>query len=270
MSGISQGDHQASEKRLIRIAVVDDNEDIVSLLGDVLRNAGYSPDLFTSSRDALLASTSMEYDVVITDLEMPDVSGIDLLWRVKQSFPLTQFIMITGYASVRSAAEAMHKGAISYLAKPLSSSQIIAHVEKAIENRLLSLENQRLIYELSTANKELEAKVAELNRVNDLLRKAQEDIVRMERQAAIGEVVVSLNHSVNNSVSAIKAACRFLKKKMVFSGECEDAIKRIEAECSEIEGIMMRLKLLRSPQTTEYVDDIKMIKLEPQSTNASK
>ena len=131
MSSIDRGDHQDSQRKLIRIAVVDDNEDIVGLLGDVLKSAGYIPDLFTSSRDALLASTSMEYDVIITDLEMPDVSGIDLLGRVKQVFPLTQFIMITGYASVRSAAEAMHRGAISYLTKPLSSTQILAHVEKA-------------------------------------------------------------------------------------------------------------------------------------------
>ncbi|MGQ9603065.1 MAG: response regulator [bacterium] len=270
MNGIDQGYQQSNERKLIRVAIVDDNEDIVSLLGDVLRNAGYSPDLFTSSTDALLASTSMEYDVIIADLEMPDVSGIDLLARVKQSFPLTQFIMITGYASVKSAAETMHRGAISYLTKPLSSAQILAHVEKAIENRLLSLENQRLIYELSTANQELEGKVKELNRLNDLLRKAQEDIVRMERQSAIGEVVVSLNHTVNNSISAIKAACRFLRRHVNFSGECEDAMKRIEAECSEIEAVMTRLRLLRSPQTAEYVDNIKMINLEPEDSNVSK
>jgi DNA-binding NtrC family response regulator len=129
-------------KRSIRIAVVDDNEDIVELLGEVLKQSEYSSDLFTVSKDALLASTSQEYDIVITDLEMPEVTGIELLARVKEVFPLTQFIMITGYASVKSAADAMHRGAVSYLTKPLTSTQIMAHVEKALEKRSLSLDGQ--------------------------------------------------------------------------------------------------------------------------------
>lgn len=250
------------DKELVRIAIVDDNEDIVCLLGEVLQNADYSPDLFTDPKDALLASTSMEYDIIITDLEMPDVSGIELLTRVKEIFPLTQFIMITGYASVKSAAEAMHRGAVSYLTKPLTSTQIIAHVEKALENRLLILENQRLIYELSTANKELESKLKELNHVNQLLKTTQENLVKAERQAAVGEVVVSLNHSINNSISGIKAASRYIRNNANLTSECLEALERIDEECSEIEAVIRRLKTLRSAPTAEYVDGIKMIDLE--------
>jgi DNA-binding NtrC family response regulator len=142
----------AEDKRAIRIAIVDDDDDIVDVLGEVLRRAGYAPDLYTNPRDAAIASTSQEYDVVISDLAMPGISGIDLLSQVKATFPLTQFIVITGYASVKSAAEAMHKGANSYLTKPLTSTQILAHLEKAIEKRLLALENERLLFELTTAN----------------------------------------------------------------------------------------------------------------------
>ncbi len=251
-----------NDKELVRIAIVDDNEDIVGLLGEVLQAADYAPDLFTDARDALLASTSMEYDVIITDLEMPEVTGIELLTRVKEVFPLTQFIMITGYASVRSAAEAMHRGAVSYLTKPLTSSQVLAHVEKALENRLLNLENQRLIYELTTANKELESKINELNHLNELLKRTQENLVRAERQSAIGEVVVSLNHSINNSISGIKAAARFIRNNAHLNEECLEAATKIDEECSEIEAVMRRLKNLRSVSTAEYVDGIKMIDLE--------
>jgi FixJ family two-component response regulator len=258
----------SESQKLVRIAVVDDNEDIVSLLGEVLRHADYRPDLFTSSSDALLASTSQEYDVVITDLEMPDVSGISLLTQVKAVFPLTQFIMITGYASVKSAAEAMHKGAVSYLTKPLTSTQIRAHLGNALEKRFLSLENQRLIFELTAANEKLGNKVSELEHVNELLRKTQEDLVKVERRSAIGEVVVSLNHTINNSVSGIKGAARFVRKSTNLDSEATDALGKIETECEEIEAVLSRLKSLRNTEPAEYADGIRMIGLEDEPAHA--
>ena len=242
----------------VRIAIVDDDEEILHLLGEVLKRGTYSPDLYAHSPDALVAARSQEYDLVITDLEMPEVSGIDLLAGVKEVFPLTQFIMITGYASVKSAADAMHKGAVSYLSKPLTSAQILAYVDKALERRFLALENQRLILELSSANEALTIKVREVERVNELLKRTQQELVRAERLAAIGEVVVSINHSVNNSVSAIQAAVRFIR-----SGEDNaEALEKIEEECREIEGVIARLKTLKEAKPTEYADGISMINLK--------
>jgi FixJ family two-component response regulator len=257
------------EKRSIRIAVVDDNEDIVELLGEVLKQSGYCSDLFTVSKDALLASTSQEYDIVITDLEMPEVSGIDLLARVKEVFPLTQFLMITGYASVKSAADAMHRGAISYLTKPLTSTQIMAHVEKALEKRSLSLENERLIFELTGSNEALENKVQELEHVNELLSQTQEDLVKVERLAAIGQVVVSINHSINNSVSGIKAAVHVIRNSAELDPETAGSLDKVDAECNEIEAVVARLKSLRKAKPEEYVDGVKMIGLKEEKVDAT-
>lgn len=258
----------AEAKRLARIAVVDDNEDIVVLLGEVLRRAGYGPDLFASSREALLAATSQEYDLVICDLEMPEVGGIALLGEVKDVFPMTEFMMITGYASVKSAVEAMHRGAVSYLTKPLTSTQIVAHVEKALERRGLALENTRLIFELTGANQALEHKVEELKHLNQLLSQTQADLVRAERLAAIGEVVVSINHSINNSVSGIQAALRFLRSGQDLRGECLNAAVTIENECQEIESVIGRLRQLREPAAVDYVDGIRMIGIDKEGVGA--
>jgi FixJ family two-component response regulator len=257
-----------SDKRQIRVAVVDDDEDIVSVLGEVLKRADYEPDLFCNSNDALLASTSQEYDVIIADLQMPGVTGIDLLTTVKETFPLTQFIVITGYGCVRSAADAMHKGAVSYLTKPLTSTEILAHLEKAMERRILALENQRLIFELSTANQTLENKIQELQHLNELLNRTQHDLVAAERTTAIGEVVVSINHCINNSVSAIKAAVRFIRKDAVLGGEAGEALSKIDDECSEIEAVVARLRSLREAPSAEYVDGVNMIGLEEEETRA--
>jgi FixJ family two-component response regulator len=259
----------AGDKSAVRIAIVDDDDDIVDVLGEVLRRSGYTPDLYTNPRDAALASTSQEYDVIISDLAMPGVSGIDLLGQVKNAFPLTQFIMITGYASVKSAAEAMHKGANSYLTKPLTSTQILAHLEKAIEKRLLALENERLVFELTTANEQLENKVQELEHTNQLLKQTQQELVKVERVAAIGEVVVSINHCINNSISGIQAATRFIKGAVNATGEASDAIERIDTECKEIEAVMGRLKTLKDASTSDYVEGIKMIDLKNEEVDAT-
>lgn|GEM_PF-1739881 len=259
--GINDRDSRAGDKQ-VRIAIVDDDEEILHLLGEVLRRGTYSPDLYAHSPDALVAATSQEYDLVITDLEMPGTSGMDLLTGVKEVFPLTQFIMITGYASVKSAADAMHKGAVSYLTKPLTSSQILAYVDKALERRFLALENQRLILELSSANESLTSKVQELERVNGLLKQTQQELVKAERLAAIGEVVVSINHSVNNSVSAIQAALRFMKGQEGVVTGAGEALERIEEECREIEGVISRLRSLKEAKATPYADGINMINLK--------
>jgi FixJ family two-component response regulator len=259
----------AGEKSAVRIAIVDDDDDIVDVLGEVLRRSGYTPDLYTNPRDAALASTSQEYDVVISDLAMPGISGIDLLTQVKDAFPLTQFIMITGYASVKSAAEAMHRGANSYLTKPLTSTQILAHLENAVEKRLLALENERLVFELTTANEQLENKVQELEHTNQLLRQTQQELVKVERVAAIGEVVVSINHCINNSLSGIGAAVRFVKSEARVTGDADAALDRIDAECKEIEAVMGRLKLLKEASTSDYVDGIKMIDLKEEEVDAT-
>jgi two-component system response regulator PilR (NtrC family) len=251
----------------IRIAVIDDDEDIVAVLGEVLKRAGYEPDLYSRSSDALLAATSQEYDLVISDLEMPEVSGSEILTSVKRVFPLTEVIMITGYASVKSAADAMHKGAHSYLSKPLTSTQIVAHVKKAIEKRLLALDNQRLIFELSNTNETLQNKVRELAHLNGLLKQTQKDLVKVERLAAIGEVVVSINHCVNNSISGIKAATRFIKSAGNINKEGVKALETIEDECGEIEAVLTRLKSLREATPTDYADGIRMIDLKEEEEN---
>jgi FixJ family two-component response regulator len=259
----------AEDKRSIRIAIVDDDDDIVDVLGEVLRRSGYEPDLYTNPRDAAVAATSQEYDVIISDLAMPGISGIDLLSQVKKTFPLTQFLMITGYASVKSAAEAMHRGAISYLTKPLTSTQILAHLEKAVEKRLLALENERLLFELTTANEQLENKVQELEHSNRLLKQTQQELVRMERVAAIGEVVVSINHCINNSISGVQAAVRFIRNNGALVGEGASALDTVEAECKEIESVMARLKSLKDASSSDYVDGIKMIDLKEEKVDAT-
>ena len=119
----------------IKILIVDDEPNSTILLRKVLEKRGYLPDTDNDSRAALEKIRSGDHDIIISDLQMPEVSGSDLL-KAKQEHTL--FIMITGYGSIDSAVESMKLGAFDYIGKPFNLDEFILKFEKAVENIRLS------------------------------------------------------------------------------------------------------------------------------------
>lgn len=119
----------------IKILIVDDEPNSTILLRKVLEKRGYLPDTENDSRAALEKIQNGDLDIIISDLQMPDVSGSDLL-KAKQDHTL--FIMITGYGSIDSAVDSMKLGAFDYIGKPFNLDEFILKFEKAVENIRLS------------------------------------------------------------------------------------------------------------------------------------
>ncbi len=115
----------------IKILIVDDEINSTILLKKVLEKKGYNPLTENDSKAALSMIENDEFDIVISDLQMPDVSGLDLLKAKKDD---TLFIMITGFGSIDSAVEAMKLGAFDYIGKPFNLEEFILKFDKAIEN----------------------------------------------------------------------------------------------------------------------------------------
>ena len=132
----------------IRVVVVDDERIVCERLTDNLGGAGYSVEAFTDPEEALQRLLREPADIVLADLKMRHFSGLELLERVKQRWPECEVIIITGYASVDTAIEAMKKGAYDYLPKPFRLAEVRALVGKAAERVKLSAENRRLRREL--------------------------------------------------------------------------------------------------------------------------
>ncbi len=82
--------------------------------------------------------------MVLLDIRLPDADGMEVLKKLKTTYPATEVILITGYATVEHAVAAVKDGAFYYLAKPFTPAQVKALVHKAAEHRLLALENQQL------------------------------------------------------------------------------------------------------------------------------
>jgi len=121
-----------------RILVVDDERPTTILLSRILQEAGYSVKTALSGQEALGAVQRFSPNLVITDLRMPDISGLELLRRVKKDRPEVDFIILTAYATVENAVEAMKHGAIDYLIKPLKDpEELRVSVAKVVDRQRL-------------------------------------------------------------------------------------------------------------------------------------
>ena len=133
-----------------QILVVDDDEANRITLERILRRAGYEVTHADSGRTAMEALRAHHsIDLVLTDLKMPGMSGIDLLKAAKVLSPELEVVVMTAYGTVETAVEAMKEGAYDFVAKPLKRLELTTCIEKALEKRSLLLENKRLREQLA-------------------------------------------------------------------------------------------------------------------------
>ncbi len=130
------------------ILVVDDDSIIREGLKRILEGQGYGVETYASGFLAVERMSERNFDLVITDLKMPGMNGIEVLKHLKALQPEVPIIMITGYSTVDTAVEAMKNGAVDYIAKPFSPEDITEKVRSALEQKLVLLDDIYLRKEL--------------------------------------------------------------------------------------------------------------------------
>ena len=133
-----------------QILIVDDEVNIRSALVTLLERKGYRARGVGTAEEALELLETTGMDLVITDLRMPGIDGMEFLRRLHTKWPGTETLVMTAYGSIETAVEAMRFGAYDYLPKPIDRERFPIVVEKALERRLLYLENRRLRERLET------------------------------------------------------------------------------------------------------------------------
>src|SRR6266481_5070287 len=126
------------------LLIVDDESNIRSHLASYVRTLGHTTELAASAEEALAAFARRPFDVVLTDVRMAGMDGLALLKEVKRRTPETVVVLMTAYATVPDAVEAMRAGAYDYLVKPFGLDQVRLVVERALEVQSLRRENRRL------------------------------------------------------------------------------------------------------------------------------
>ncbi len=132
-----------------QVVVIDDEENICRSCVEVLRDDGYEVRAFTEAREALKHLAAEPVDLVLLDLKMPDISGIEVLREIKKVHPETIVVIITGYATVETAVTTMKLGAFDYVAKPFTPDELTTTVKRALEHKRLLQENRYLREELN-------------------------------------------------------------------------------------------------------------------------
>jgi DNA-binding NtrC family response regulator len=158
----------------MRILIVDDEEVLRDVLDAVLRREGFEVIPAASGEEALNVLEGEDVDLVILDVMLPGISGIDTLRAIRIANPYLPVIVITAFSSIDGAIDAMKQGAFHYIPKPFKNEEVIITVNKALEQRRLTHENERLKAELSDkyAYSNIIGKSETMRKVFDLIRLA--------------------------------------------------------------------------------------------------
>ena len=132
---------QGMKQKKVRVLIVDDEINFSSVVSEELTNEGFYVEQVSDGKDALKLLQQGEYDVVLLDINMPQLSGIDVLKKFQRDDLPPEFIMITGYASVQTAIEAMKLGAYDYITKPYRIEKLKTLIAKAWDKRRIRREN---------------------------------------------------------------------------------------------------------------------------------
>jgi len=136
-----------------RVLIVDDDRAMCQLLIDLLREEGYETEVAHDGETALQKSRQSRFDLTITDLMMPKMRGIDLVRRLREIDSDALVLLITAFGTIESAVEAMRAGAFHYVTKPFHNEEILIQVKRALEQKQLERELQRLRSEIKAHNR---------------------------------------------------------------------------------------------------------------------
>ena len=163
------------------ILVVDDESNYLTVMETLLGEAGYEVLTAPSAIEALKISAAADLDLVLTDMKMPKMTGIELLEKLQQLQPDLPVIIMTAFGTVEKAVSAMKKGAFDYILKPFKNEEILVTIAKALEHRHLILTNRLL-------NQELDKKYGFPNIVGE--SRVMEDILALVKRVAQSRATV--------------------------------------------------------------------------------
>jgi len=166
---------------MTRILLIDDDVNLCKVIKYQLQKAGYEVESVNRGKEGLVRFKQNGFDVLITDIQMPDISGIEVLNQIRQQTQQVVIIIITAYGSIENAVEACKLGADDYITKPFSKEQLLFVVEKALRYHHLQRENTQLRQEL----------VGKYTFKNMVARSAQmEDVLKMAGRVAQSDATV--------------------------------------------------------------------------------
>ena len=162
-----------------KILVIDDEQIVHESCNRILTEEGYEVKSAFTGQEGFKKIEEEQFDLVITDLKMPGISGMEALKKIKQDNPNIGIIMVTGYSTAETAVEAMKLGAFDYLPKPFTPDELISVINKAVEKKRVLLETRHLESAYRDATKAISSSL-NLNEVLDLIVKSVVNLLKVK------------------------------------------------------------------------------------------
>ena len=229
-----------------RILIIDDEEGVRKGCCRVLQPIGYTAETTASFHDGLQKIQENQYDLILLDVMMPDGQGIDLLEPILERDPDAVPVLITGYATVEMAVDAIKRGAYDFISKPFTAQMLVMTVEQGLQKRHLSLETKRL--------QAVERQAAELAKAKEQAEKVS------EFKSAFATMVA---HELRSPVGATQSLVRTLLRGMAggLNEKQTELLKRIEIRLNDLLALINDLLTLAASKSINAEKPLQAVKI---------
>jgi signal transduction histidine kinase len=240
--------HAADRKHLL---VVDDEPVILQILKAVFEEEPWRLTLVGSGAEAKRILEGERVDLLLTDKNLPDVNGLELLRIAKGREPLCEVIILTGYGSLETALAAMELDAFDYVLKPLNNVfDIRKKVRQAFAKQDVALENRRLIVELREKNAALETAIEEA-------RALQAELIQSEKLAGIGTLAAGIAHEISSPLFGIMGLAEAIADEQDLP-LAQSYARDIVEYCRTVRDIVVDLSSYSRSANNEYLTTVEL------------
>lgn len=236
-----------TQRENINLLLVDDENQFRQTVAKRLMKRGVNVIQASSGQECLESITKDPVDVVVLDVKMPVMDGIETLHRIKEKHPDTEVIMLTGQASTRDGVDGIKSGAFDYLSKPIELEHLISKIRQAFDKRIRKSEKKK---------------------EKDFRAKMEQQMIATERLASLGTLAAGVAHEINNPLAIIREAAGWMKSILLKNelshvprkGDFEMALGKIETGVERIRRITHQL-LGSVKQTDSTISEVNLEEL---------
>jgi signal transduction histidine kinase len=228
-----------------RILIVDDETSSRDLCQAFLESDGYDVETCDRAMKAVALLELKKFDLVLTDLSLPEMSGVELIKKVKYHYPATNVIVMTAFGSVSSAVESMKAGAYDYITKPFPRDLLRVTIRRCLESHNLKRE----------------------------ISKMQTELLKKDKLAAVGSMAGAIAHRMRNPLSIIQMCAQYLENHLNGNQEHLEVLKAIEEKVKTLESLTRDFveysrasRIRKSPENLEKLADEMIRNVSPRCT----